>query len=100
MSDTTDLTVKEYEVFNNEYNALAFFLYHHTVLDQNATEGPFAFSIHDNSIFAGTAAHHVIFESVQQEIIDIARQRGVIMMMEFEGQQPVRCTPCYISEDF
>ena len=100
MSDNADLIVKEYEVFNNEHNALAFFFYLNPVLDQNAEEGPFAFSIHDNSIFAGTAAHHVIFADINPDLIGVARQRGVIMMMEFEGQQPVRCTPCYLSEEF
>lgn len=95
-----DPTIREYEVFNNEHNALAFFFYHHAILDENEAEGPFAFSIQDNSILAGTAAHHVIFADVKPELIDIARNRGVIMMMEFEGQQPVRCTPCYFSEEF
>jgi hypothetical protein len=95
-----NLIVSEYEVFNNAHNALAFFFYQHAVLDQNTPDGPFAFSIHDNSIFAGTAAHHVVFPDVTPDIIDIARNRGVIMMMEFEGQQPVRCTPCYLSEAF
>ena len=99
MADT-DLTIKDYEVFKNESNALAFFFYHHAVLDQNAVTGPFWFSIRDNSILAGTEAHHVIFADVKQDIIDIARQRGVIMMMEFEGQQPTRCTPCYLSATF
>lgn len=99
MSDT-DSIIHEYEVFNNEHNALAFFFYHHKALDQNEAAGPFAFAIHDNSIHAGTAAHHVIFPDLEQNIIDIARDRGVIMMMEFEGQQPVRCTPCYFSEEF
>ena len=93
-----NLIVKDYEVFKNEKNALAFFFYHHPALDQNTAEGPFWFSIHDeNSILAGTEEHHVVFASVKPDIIDIARQRGVIMMMEFEGQQPVRCTPCYLS---
>jgi hypothetical protein len=96
----TDLTVKDYEVFKNDHNALAFFFYHNPILDQNAAEGPFAFSIHDNSILAGTVAHHVVFADVNPDLIDVARQRGVIMMMEFEGQQPVRCTPCYLSEKF
>ena len=99
MSDS-ELIIRDYEVFKNEHNALAFFFFHHAALDQNEAEGPFSFSIHDNSIFAGTAVHHVIFEGVKPDIIDIARQRGVLMMMEFQGQQPVRCTPCYITEEF
>ena len=96
----TDLTIKDYEVFRNERNALAFFFYHHPELDKNEAAGPFWFSIHDNSIFAGTESHHVIFADVKPDIIDIARQRGVIMMMEFDGQQPTRCTPCYLSAAF
>jgi len=95
-----DITVRDYEVFKNEHNALAFFFYHSPVLDQNAAAGPFWFSVHDNSILAGTEAHHVVFADVKQDIIEVARQRGVIMMMEFEGQQPTRCTPCYLSESF
>lgn len=92
--------VNDYEVFKNERNALAFFFFQHPELDQNGTEGPFWFSIHDNKIHAGTEAHHVVFDEVQQEILETARQRGVIMLMEFEGQQPVRCTPCYLSATF
>ena len=99
MSDA-ELIIRDYEVFKNEHNALAFFFFQHASLDQNGAEGPFSFSIQDNSILAGTAAHHVIFEGVKPDIIDIARNRGVIMMMEFQGQQPVRCTPCYITEEF
>ena len=100
MTDT-NIIIKDYEVFKNEQNALAFFFYHHASLDNNAADGPFSFAIHeDNSIRAGTAAHHVVFTNVTPDIIDIARQRGAIMMMEFEGLQPVRCTPCYFSEAF
>jgi len=95
-----NLIVRDYEVFKNEQNALAFFFYHQVALDQNNAEGPFAFSIQDNSILAGTAAHHVIFAGVNPDLINIARERGAIVLMEFEGQQPVRCTPCYFSEAF
>ncbi len=95
---TSPLT--DYEVFKNEQNALAFFFFHQPVLDQNPAEGPFWFSIRDTSILAGTEEHHVVFAGVKRDIIDIARQRGVIMMMEFKGQEPVRCTPCYLSETF
>ena len=99
MADT-ELIVRDYEVFKNEKNALAFFFYHHAALDQNTEEGPYWFTIHNDSILAGTEEHHVVFADVKQDIIDVARQRGVIMMMEFEGQQPTRCTPCYLSESF
>jgi hypothetical protein len=92
--------VDEYEVFKNERNALAFFFFRHPTLDQNPAEGPFWFAAGDDHILAGTGAHHVIFPEVKAEIIDIARQRGVIMLMEFEGQKPVRCTPCYLTEAF
>lgn len=92
-----DLVIQDYEVFRNDKNALAFFFYHHPALDQNAQEGPFWFSIHEDSILAGTEQNYVVFPGVQTDIIDAARQRGVIMMMEFEGQEPVRCTPCYLS---
>jgi hypothetical protein len=92
--------VADYEVFKNEKNALALFFYRQPALDQNPAEGPFWFTLKDNSIFAGTAAHHAVFKDMKQDIIDIARQRGVIMLMEFENQQPVRCTPCYLTETF
>lgn len=92
--------VSDYEVFRNEKDALAFFFFHQPELDYNNAEGPFWFSIHDNTILAGTEAHHISFAEVKPDIIETARQRGVIMLMEFEGQQPVRCTPCYLSETF
>ena len=95
-----DPVIRDYEVFKNAHDALAFFFYQNPVLDHNPAEGPFAFSVQDNSILAGTSAHHVIFADVTPEIIDLARNRGVLMMMEFEGQQPVRCTPCYFTEAF
>lgn len=99
MTDT-EPTVAEYEVFKNERNALAFFFFRHPALDQNAAEGPFWFTFQDSSIVAGTEEHHVVFNDVKADILDIARKRGVIMLMEFEGQQPVRCTPCYLSDQF
>jgi len=94
-----DLVIQDYEVFSNDKNALAFFFYHHPALDNNPQEGPFWFSIHEDSILAGTQEHYVVFPGVTAEIIEVARQRGVLMMMEFEGQEPVRCTPCYLSAD-
>jgi hypothetical protein len=95
-----DLTVAEYEVFKNDKNALAFFFSRHPVLDQNPPTGPFWFTIEGRSIMAGTAEHHAAFDDVQPDILAIAKQRGVIMMVEFENQQPMRCTPCYFSDTF
>jgi len=95
-----DSAVPEYEVFKNERNALAFFFSRHPVLDQNPAEGPFWFTVHNDCILAGTQDYHATFEDVQPDIINIAKQRGVIMMIEFENQQPVRCTPCYFSDTF
>lgn len=92
--------VPEYEVFKNEKNALAFFFARLPLLDQNPVEGPFWFTIQNNRIAAGTSGQRAVFEDVQQDVINIAKQRGVIMMMEFENQQPVRCTPCYFSDTF
>ena len=93
-------TVAEYEVFKNDKNALAFFFSRHPTLDQNPVEGPFWFTVQNGSILAGTQNHHAVFENVQADIINIAKTRGVIMMVEFENQQPMRCTPCYFSESF
>jgi hypothetical protein len=95
-----DSVVAEYEVFRNDKNALAFFFSRLPVLDQNPAEGPFWFTVEDSCILAGTGDFHATFEDVQPDIIDIAKQRGVIMMIEFENQQPVRCTPCYFSDNF
>ncbi len=92
--------VADYEVFKNEKNALAFFFYENPILAKNDAAGPFSFAIHDNAIRAGTESFYVIFEDVNQDIINTARTRGVIMMMEFQGQTPVRCTPCYITDTF
>jgi hypothetical protein len=92
--------IPEYEVFKNEKDALAFFFFRQPELDQNPQEGPFWFTVENNRIAAGTPGHHAVFGGVQPEIIDIAKQRGVIMLVEFEGQQPVRCTPCYLSDKF
>lgn len=97
---TENPVVQEYEVFKNERDAVAFFFYRHPTLDNNAEEGPFWFSINDNNITAGTETGHAIFQGVNPDILDRARQRGVIMLVEFEDQQPVRCTPCYLSDTF
>jgi hypothetical protein len=93
--------VHEYEVFKNERNALAFFFYRQPSLDDTVETGPFWFSIQDNNrIVAGTEYSFAIFDDVQESIINTAKQRGVIMLVEFENQQPMRCTPCYLSDDF
>lgn len=90
--------VSEYEVFKNGRNALAFFFYKQDALDDSAEEGPFWFTIDEQRIIAGTETSHAVFEGVKPDILDVARQRGVIMLVEFEQQQPVRCTPCYLSD--
>lgn len=92
--------VAEYEVFKNAKNALAFFFYRQPSLDAAAEEGPFWFTIQDGRIVAGTEDSYAVFEDVNRDILDTARQRGVIMLVEFENQQPMRCTPCYLSDNF
>lgn len=93
--------VAEHEIFKNDKNALAFFFYHSPVLDKNAEEGPFWFTIqNENKIVAGTSAAYAVFEGIKPEVIATAKQRGVIMLVEFENQQPFRCTPCYLSDSF
>jgi hypothetical protein len=99
-TDNTEAVVDEYEVFKNGRNALAFFFYRHPTLDDNPEEGPFWFTINNGSIVAGTESNYAVFEEVSPDVLDTARQRGVIMLVEFEDQQPVRCTPCYLSENF
>ncbi len=90
--------VAEYEVFKNGRNALAFFFYRQSVLDKSEEKGPFWFSIKGNNIKAGTEANHTVFEGVSPAILETAKKRGVIMLVEFENQQPFRCTPCYLSD--
>lgn len=92
--------VEEYEIFKNAKNALAIFFYRQPSLDNAPEEGPFWFTIQDNRIVAGTEESFAVFEDVTQDILDTARQRGVIMLVEFENQQPMRCTPCYLSDNF
>lgn len=100
MTGAYNPVVSEYEVFRNERNALAFFFFRHPALDNNAEDGPFWFTIQDNRIVAGTEDNYAVFEEVSSGILDTARQRGVIMLVEFENQQPMRCTPCYLSDNF
>jgi hypothetical protein len=92
--------VAEHEIFKNNKNALAFFFYHQQSLDGNPQEGPFWFRIDNNRIIAGTEEHFAVLDDVTPPLIEAARQRGVIMLVEFEEQQPVRCTPCYLSDNF
>ncbi len=100
MAQANNAVVSEYEVFKNGRNALAFFFYRHNTLDNNAEEGPFWFTIQESRIIAGTETNYAIFEEVSPTILDTARQRGVLMLVEFENQQPMRCTPCYLSDNF
>ena len=92
--------VQEYEVFKNDKNALAFFFYHEPELDQNPVDGPFYFIIDGNNIVAGTKEYNIVLEKLTPEIIEIARQRGNLLLMEFENQQPMRATPCYLIDSF
>lgn len=92
--------VEDYEVFKNEKEALAFFFYHQPELDQNNPDGPFLFVVEGNNILAGTKEHHITISEVSQEVIEIAKNRGNLLLMEFEDQQPVRATPCYLAESF
>jgi hypothetical protein len=92
--------VSEYEVFRNGRNALAFFFYRHAVLDESEEEGPFWFTIQNQRIVAGTSDAYAVFDNVAPDILSTAKQRGVIMLVEFENQQPYRCTPCYFSDRF
>lgn len=100
MATETNPVVSEYEVFKNGRNALAFFFYRHTVLDENKEEGPFWFTVQEERIIAGTEEAYAVFEQVDTDVLDKAKQRGVIMLVEFENQQPYRCTPCYLSDNF
>jgi hypothetical protein len=100
MAEEVSPVVSEYEVFQNARNALAFFFYRHPVLDENAEEGPFWFTIQDQRIIAGTEDAYAVFEQVGDGVLEKAKERGVIMLVEFENQQPFRCTPCYLSDNF
>lgn len=100
MAAPMDAVIEEYEVFKNKNDALAFFFARQDVLDNNDEEGPFWFVIHDEGkMTAGTESHYAIFENVDADILNTARKRGVITLIEFEDKQPVRCTPCYLAEN-
>ncbi len=88
----------EYEVFRNEKDALAFFMYRQGTLDAMGNDGPFWFQVEGNRIIAGSEQHQTLFEGMSDELIAIAMKRGVIMLVEFENQLPVRCTPCYLTD--
>lgn len=90
--------ISEYEVFRNEQGALAFFFARADGLDGNAPEGPFWFTVDGGRILAGTATYHAVFEDIRPDVLAAARDRGVLVMIEFEDQTPVRCTPCYFAD--
>jgi len=92
--------VEEYEIFTNDKGAIAFYFYKQDVLDNNNPAGPFIFTVHENNLFAGTKEHYVTFPEVKTEIIEKAKERGNLVLMEFEDKQPVRATPCYFVEGF
>jgi len=92
--------VDEYEIFTNDKGAIAFFFYRDPDLDNNNPEGPFIFTISGNNLFAGTKEFYVTFPNVSDEYINKAKERGNLMLMEFEDQTPVRATPCYFVEGF
>lgn len=91
--------IAEYEVFKNDAHALAFFFYRQNLLD-GQDQGPFYFNIQGDQLVAGAQLARAVFESVDLAVLSTARERGVVMLVEFEGQQPVRCTPCYYSQTF
>lgn len=88
----------EYEVFRNGKNALAFFLYRQGALDNLSNDGPYWFQFDGDRIIAGSDSHKISFDNMQADILSVARERGIIMLVEFENQQPVRCTPCYYTD--
>ena len=101
-SDTTpqnNPVVPEYEVFQNDNDALAFFMNRQPSLDNAGQDGPFWFTIHENNnIIAGSQHGQAFFPDVEQQVLETARSRGVILLVEFENQKPLRCTPCYYTE--
>ncbi len=94
-----DPVVPEYEVFQNQNNAVVFFLSRQASLDNADPAGPFWFTIHeDNNIIAGSEDGQAFFAQVANDVVATARERGVILLIEFENQEPLRCTPCYFTE--
>ncbi len=90
--------VEDYEVFTNDRDAVAFFMLRHQALDENREKGPFLFALQgDDTLIVGTEEHHAIFPNVKASVVDALRQRSALLLVEFENQQPFRCTPCYLS---
>ena len=90
--------VKDYEVFTNDRNAVAFFMLRHPALDHNREKGPYLFAIQGkDTVVIGTKEHHAILPNVSPAIIDTIRKRSALLLVEFENQEPFRCTPCYLS---
>lgn len=90
--------IAEYEVFKNASNALGFFFYKNEVLDHAPKDGPFWFEIKSKNIVAGSDNAKAVFEGVTDDVLSTARERGVIMLVEFQDNQAVRCTPCYLTD--
>mgnify|MGYP000695637209 CR=1 FL=1 len=94
--DGSEAVVSEYEVFKNDNNAIAFFLSRQEAADLTGDAGPFWFSVHEGAnIIAGSETAQVYLSNVSEKVIETALERGVILLIEFENQKPVRCTPCY-----
>ena len=95
---STPFIVEDYEVFTNDRNAVAFFMMRHEALDENREKGPFLFALQgEDTLIVGTEEHHAIFPNVKKSVIDSIKQRNAMLLVEFENQQPFRCTPCYLS---
>lgn len=95
-SESADPVVPEYEVFKNDNNAVAFFLNRQEAVDTAGDDGPFFFVVHEGkNIVAGGENGQVFFADVADDVIETAVTRGVLLMVEFEDQKPIRCTPCY-----
>lgn len=88
--------VPEYEVFRNDNNAVAFFMNRQQSVDTAGDDGPYFFNVHEGkNIVAGSENGQVFFADVAEDVIEAAVTRGVLLMVEFEEQKPIRCTPCY-----
>jgi hypothetical protein len=94
-----DPVVPEYEVFQNKNNAVVFFMSRQSSLDEADPDGPFWFTVHEGkNLIAGSEGGQAYFSNVANDVIETAKERGVILLIEFENQEPVRCTPCYFTE--
>ena len=95
--DKHEALVPEYEVFKNDNNAIAFFLSRQEAADLAGDAGPFWFSVHEGTnIVAGSENAQIYLSNVSESVIETAQARGVILLIEFEDQKPLRCTPCYL----